>query len=430
MFTGLALETIRLGLKNIHLHKLRSFLTTLGIICGVGAVICMLSIGEGASEAEMSLIKLLGTQNVIVQSVRPEGAQDASEERNNLLEYGLTTRDLELIRGTIPQISRVVPLREVAFEVSYGSTRFPTEVIGAPPEFFEVVHIQVARGRQLNSVDQELAAKVCIIGDELRQKLFAYKDPLGESIFVNSQASGTIPFEIVGVLERVRTAGSPAKGIGERNINGELFIPLSAADARYSDLRVKRGSGSREYSRCMYSDVYVQVAKLDDVVSVSEMLRRALEVRHDKQDFAIHVPLERLRIAEAEKRNRQITLGCIAGISLLVGGIGIMNIMLATVTERTREIGIRRALGAKRRHITVQFLIEAIVLTTTGGIIGIVAGAAGARIITAWVGWPTVIHEWTIIVSFGLAVAVGVFFGIYPAAAAARLDPIEALRHE
>jgi putative ABC transport system permease protein len=430
MFTGLALETIRLGLKNIHLHKLRSFLTTLGIICGVGAVICMLSIGEGASEAELSLIRLLGTQNVIVQSVRPEGAKDASEERSNLLEYGLTPRDLQLVTHTIPRITRVVPLREVAFEVSYGAIRFPTEVVGAPPAFFETVHIKVARGRPLQSVDQEHGAKVCIIGDELRQKLFAYKDPLGECIFVNSQASGIIPFEIVGVLERVLTAGSPAKGIGERNLNSEVFIPLATADDRYSDLRVKRGSGSREYSRCMYSDFYVQVASLEDVISVSEMLRRALEVRHDKLDYAIHVPLERLRIAEAEKRNRQITLGCIAGISLLVGGIGIMNIMLATVTERTREIGIRRALGAKRRHITVQFLIEAIVLTTTGGLIGIVVGALGAKIITTWVGWPTVIHEWTIFVSFGLAVAVGVFFGIYPAAAAARLDPIEALRHQ
>jgi putative ABC transport system permease protein len=430
MFTGLALETVRLGLKDIHLHKLRSFLTTLGIICGVAAVICMLSIGEGASEAEMALIRLLGTQNVIIQSVKPEGARDASEERSNLLEYGLTPRDLELVTKTIPRITNVVPLREVAFEVSYGPTRFPTMVVGAPPTFFDTVHVKVARGRPLQAIDQEQATKVCVIGDELRQTLFAYKDPIGECIFVNSFASGIIPFEIVGVLERVRTAGSPSKGTGERNINSEVFIPLATADARYSDLRVKRGSGSRELSRCMYSDFYVQVASLEDVVHVSEMLRRALEVRHDKLDYAIHVPLERLLIAEAEKRNRQITLGCIASISLLVGGIGIMNIMLATVTERTREIGIRRALGAKRRHITVQFLVEAIVLTTAGGLIGVVFGAAGAKIISTCVGWPTVIHEWTIFVSFGLAVAVGVFFGIYPAAAAARLDPIEALRHQ
>ena len=333
--------------------------------------------------------------------------------------------------GSIPNVSRIVPLREVAFEVSYGAMRYPSEIVGTPPTLFDTVHIGVARGRPLQPIDEERVAKVCVIGDELRQKLFAYKDPIGECISVSGASLGSIPFEIVGILERVQTAGSPAKGIGERNLNSEVFIPLSTADARFSDIRVKRSSGSREYSRCMYSDFYVQVDTLENVVAVSEMLRRALEVHHaDKADYTIHVPLERLRIAETEKRNRQITLGCIAGISLLVGGIGIMNIMLATVTERTREIGIRRALGAKRRHITVQFLIEAIVLTTVGGLIGIIIGSMGAHFITAWVGWPTVIHQWTILVSFGLAVAVGVFFGIYPAASAARLDPIEALRHE
>lgn len=430
MFTGLALETVRLGLKNIHLHKLRSFLTTLGIICGVGAVICMLSIGEGASEAEMALIKLLGTQNVIVKSIRPEGARDVAESSSFLLEYGLTRRDLELVRSTIPGVIQVVPLREVAFEVSYGATRLPASVVATPPTFFEAIQIEVARGRPLKPIDHENLAKVCVIGDQIRRRLFAYEDPIGECILVTSHASGTIPFEIVGVLEEVRTAGSPAKGIGERNLNAEIFIPLSTGDARYSDLQVKRSSGTREYSRCMYSDFYVQAEDLDDVLPVSEMLRRALEIRHEQADYMIYVPLERLQIAEAEKRNRQITLGCIAGISLLVGGIGIMNIMLATVTERTREIGIRRALGAKRRHITVQFLIEAIVLTTVGGVIGIIAGSLGAHLITSWVGWPTVIHQWTVFVSFGLAVAVGVFFGIYPASAAARLDPIEALRHE
>ncbi len=430
MFSGLALETVRLGLKNIHLHKLRSFLTTLGIICGVGAVICMLSIGEGASEAEMALIRLLGTQNVIVQSVRPEGSRDVSEERAMLLEFGLTESDLQLVSATIPQVQRVIPLREVAFEVSFGAAQHNANVVGADPAFFDIVHVSVSRGRTLQALDQQRSAKVCVIGDAVRQRLFAYEDPIGRIISVPNNIAGMLPFEIVGVLERVQTAGSPAKGIGERNLNNDLFIPLSTADALFSDIRVRMTSGSREMTRCTYSDFYVQVATLEQVISVSEMLRQALAHRHTKADYSVKVPLERLRIAENEKRRRQITLGAIAGISLLVGGIGIMNIMLATVTERTREIGIRRALGAKRRHITVQFLIEAIVLTTVGGLIGIATGSAGAHLITRWVGWPTVIHEWTILVSFGLAVAVGVFFGIYPAAAAARLDPIEALRHE
>ncbi len=429
MFNGLGIETIRLGIKNIHLHKLRSFLTTLGIICGVGAVICMLSIQEGASEAEMRLIRLLGTHNVIIQSVKPEGGGDVAEERSHMLEYGITDADLERIRATIPHIHRVVPLREVAFEVSYGATRIPSNVVGTDPAFFETVKVGIGRGRALQQVDEETEANVCVIGDAVRERLFAYEDPIGRSIFVSSYSS-VIPLEVVGVLERVDTAGSPEKGIGERNLNGDIYIPLQTADARYGDMQVKITTGGEELSKCTYSDLYVEVEALDHVLPVSEMLKRAMSHGHRKRDYAVRVPLERLRIAESEKYRRQITLGAIAGISLLVGGIGIMNIMLASVTERTREIGIRRALGAKRRHITFQFLIESIVLTTVGGIIGLLSGWGGALVITHFVGWPTVIHLWVILVSFGLAVAVGVFFGIYPASAAAKLDPIEALRHE
>ncbi|MBP7935224.1 MAG: ABC transporter permease [Phycisphaerae bacterium] len=430
MFTGISAETIRLGIKNILLHKLRSFLTTLGIICGVGAVICMLSISEGASEAEMNLIRLLGTHNVIAKSVKPQAGGDVSEGRSRLLEYGLTEEDLGLMYATIPHIERIVPLREVAFEVCRGPSRYPVTVVGADPAFFETVRIGISQGRTIESLDSTQLAKVCVIGAEVRSRLFAYEDPIGRSIIVNSFTAGTIPYEVIGVLDRVETAGLPARGIGERNLNSEVFIPLATADSRYGDIKVQRSSGTSEYAKCAYSDFYIEVDALEHVREVSEMVHRAISFRHTKQDYTINVPLERLRIAEAEKRRRQITLGTIAGISLLVGGIGIMNIMLATVTERTREIGIRRALGAKRRHIILQFLIEAIVLTTVGGILGIVSGATGAHVITSWVHWPTVIHQWVILVSFGLAVAVGLFFGIYPAAAAARLDPIEALRHE
>jgi len=430
MIAGISIETVRMGLADIRLHKLRSFLTTLGIICGVGAVICMLSISEGASEAEMALIRLLGTHNVIIKSVKPQGTGDVADEQAYLIEYGLTRADLDLITETIPHIRRVTPLREVAFEVSHGPVRYAGNVVGAPPAFFDMVHVELAEGRTLTSLDEDKAAQVCIIGDEIRQELFTFEDPIGRIITVSNLTAGLVPFEVVGVLKRVETAGLPAKGIGERNLNSDVFIPLATADQRYSDLRFKITTGSREYSRIMYSDLYVEADQLENVRGVSDMVRAALQKKHDKLDYSVNVPLERLQIAESEKRRRQITLGCIAGISLLVGGIGIMNIMLATVTERTREIGIRRALGAKRRHITAQFLIEAVVLTTVGGVIGIISGAAGAGIITHWVGWPTIIHEWTILVSFGLAVAVGVFFGIYPAAAAARLDPIEALRHE
>ena len=430
MFSGQMFETIRLAAKNIRLHKLRSLLTTLGIICGVGAVICMLSITEGASEAEMALIRLLGTQNVILQSVKPESSGDLSQEQSYLLVYGLTREDLSRLRETVPRVQRVVPLREVAFEVSYRAKRFAATVVGAEPALFETVHVDVASGVALQPFHEEAAAKVCVIGDEVRARLFAFEDPIGRSISVNSVSSGMIPYKVIGVLERIATAGAPAKGLGGRDMNSEVYIPMTTADWRYSDLLVKGTSGSREFRQCTYSDFYVQVASLEEVIPVSQAIGRVMEYGHSDLDYAIRVPLERLQIAEKKKQQRRITLGCIASISLLVGGIGIMNIMLATVTERTREIGIRRALGAKRRHITMQFLTEAVVLTTVGGIIGVAVGWLGALGITRYVEWPTVIHLWTVLVSFGLAVAVGVFFGIYPAAAAARLDPIEALRHE
>jgi putative ABC transport system permease protein len=429
MYTGLAFATIRLGLKNIRLHKLRSLLTTLGIICGVAAVICMLSISEGGAEAEMALIRLLGTHNIIIRSVKPAETGAISEKQSWGLEYGLTRADLAVIRETAPHVERIVPLREVANEARYGAIRHSAAIVGADPAFFRILQAPVAQGRPLEAIDETEKANVCVIGDEVRNKLFAFEDPIGQSITVSRRWAATVPFTVVGVLSRIETAGSPARGVGDRDLNADVFIPFATADARYGDASVKRRSGTFELTRCVFSDLYVQVDSLENVIPVSEMLRQTLSRLHTKTDYLVKVPLEQLRIAEDIKRRRQITLGCIAGISLLVGGIGIMNIMLATVTERTHEIGIRRALGAKRRHITMQFLIEALILSSVGGLMGVLCGSASALAITHWVGWPTVIHQWTILVSLGLALAVGVFFGIYPAAAASRLDPIDALRH-
>ncbi|HOQ85294.1 MAG TPA: ABC transporter permease [Phycisphaerae bacterium] len=428
MYARMLIETAGMGLKNLRLHKLRSLLTTLGIICGVGAVICMLSVSEGGAEMEMALIRLLGTHNVIIRSVKPASGGNVASDNSRILEYGLTANDLTVIRATIPHVNRVVALREVAFDVRRGAQSFSATVVGADPQFFQMIHINLARGRFLTEVDDRERLQVCIIGDEVRRRLLAFEDPIGQPVFVSDYERGLIPFEVVGVLSRVQTAGSPARGMGDRDVNADVFIPLATSSALYGDLRIKVGRGSREFTRCAYSDFYVEVDDLEHVVPVSGMLRHCLmHPRSGKMDYVIKVPLENLRLAEAEKRRRQVTLGCIGGISLLVGGIGIMNIMLATVTERTHEIGIRRALGAKRRHITGQFLVEALTLSMTGGLIGAGAGWAGAHLITRAVGWPTVIHEWTLIVSLGLALAVGLFFGVYPAVTAARLDPIEAL---
>ncbi|MFQ5491160.1 MAG: ABC transporter permease [Phycisphaerae bacterium] len=426
---ALGAETIWLGLNNLRLHKLRSFLTALGIIFGVAAVVCMLSISEGASADEMRMIKLLGTQNIIVNSVKPERAGQASEGNTTLLDYGVRREDLRLIAGTIPHIQEIIPLKTVAHEVRFGGHRFDGPVVGVTPAFFESINISVATGRALCDQDTEHMNNVCVIGDEVRQELFAYQDPVGQSIFA-IRYGNTVPYTVVGVLEPVETAGAPARGVEERNLNREILIPYATAELRYADTTMRRTSGTREFFRVELSGLYITAQDLDKVEPVSQMVKRVFEKNHRKGDYEIRVPLARLKLAEKKARNQKMLLGFIAGISLLVGGIGIMNIMLATVTERTREIGIRRALGAKRQDITAQFLIETVVLSTVAGLLGIALGWSAAWAINEIANWDTIVKPWTMVVSFSLSVLVGIFFGMYPAAAAARLDPIEALRHE
>jgi putative ABC transport system permease protein len=313
----------------------------------------------------------------------------------------------------------------------HGARRFEGAALGTTVNFFQVVNVHVARGRPLADVDRGFHNQVCVIGAEVARSLFGHEDPLGQTITVNSRSTGLIPYEVVGVLADVVKAGSPAKGMGTaRDINRDLYVPLSTVDLRYGDLKVKWTRGSREIKRVQFSDVYLSVDEQENVLAVSKQTERTLRHGHRDQDYTITVPLELLRQAEQAKRLWQIVLGSIAGISLLVGGIGIMNIMLASVTERTREIGIRRALGAKRYHITAQFLVETLILSVAGGLIGIAVGISFARLVTLTFGMQTIIPWWGVFLSFGVSAMVGISFGLYPARAAAELDPIEALRYE
>jgi putative ABC transport system permease protein len=232
---------------------------------------------------------------------------------------------------------------------------------------------------------------------------------------------------VVGILAQVLAAGNPAKGLAARDINRDVYIPLATADLRYGDWKVSVQGMSREFKDVQFSDVYVHVEPQEQVLAVSRMVDRVLQHQRKEQDYTITVPLELLQQAEQLKRNSQIVLGSIAGISLLVGGIGIMNIMLASVTERTREIGIRRALGARRAHITAQFLIQTLILSVLGGVAGIGLGIGLAHLVTVVVRWQTIIPLWGVALSFLVSALVGIVFGLYPARAAARLDPIEAL---
>jgi putative ABC transport system permease protein len=425
----LSLETIQLGIRNVWLHKLRSFLTSLGIIFGVAAVICMLSISEGASADEMRMIELLGTKNIIVNSIRPRQTSSTTAGDTRMLEFGVQRADVSMIEKTVPHVRAIVPLKTVAYRVRNDEFQSAADIVGTTPEFFEVVNVHVGSGRALSQVDMRPDANVCVIGSEIRHELFPLSDPVGATLMVD-RSPGLVPFTVIGVLGNVRTAGAPERGVEERNVNREVYIPITAAQSQFGDITVRRQSGSREMTKSDFSGLYVAVSEIELVEPVSQMVKRVFAMNHPDLDYEIRVPLERLQMAEKKKRNNQIILGFIAGISLLVGGIGIMNIMLATVTERTREIGIRRALGARQRHITVQFLIETVVLSTTGGLVGVILGVVGSNLLSRWAEWQPIVSLWSVLVSFFLSILVGIFFGTYPAISAAKLDPIEALRHE
>jgi len=422
-------ETLLLGINNLRLHKLRSLLTALGIIFGVAAVICMLSVSEGVTADELRMIQLLGTRNIILTSVKPPETTQVAEGNTRLQEYGITYADQRLIEQTVPHVARIVPLKSVGERVRRHARQMNARVVGTTPEFFECVNVRAARGRLLAAVDDADKKNVCVIGRTVQERLFAFDDPIGESVFVE-RFEGTVPYTVIGVLSHVQTAGAPQRGVEERNLNEEIFIPYATATSRYGDTERSLGGG-REFLKMELAGLYISVDELDNVLPVSTMIARCLERNHAQKDYDMRVPLQTLQLAERKKRNSQYLLGFIAGISLLVGGIGIMNIMLATVTERTREIGIRRALGARRIHITVQFLIETVVLSTAGGLLGVTLGYIGSKIISQIADWgDAIVRPWAVIISFGLSVMVGIFFGLWPAMKAARLDPIEALRYE
>ncbi len=417
---------LRLGIKSLWLHKLRSVLTVLGIVFGVCSVIAMLAIGEGASYEAQEQIKQLGSQNIIVKSVKPPQDESVSAEQSIAIEYGLTYQDAERMTYTIPSVQVIVPMRAIRRDIWFGTRRVDGQVIGTVPWYPEIAKSQVQFGRFLNAVEMQSAKNVCVLGAAIADKLFSYENPLGKAVKVGGDY-----YRVIGVMQE-KSKANP--GNGEKttveNLNYEVFIPLTAAKSRFGELLVRRSSGTQEFERVQLHQIIVQVNQLEQVTETAAILQQMLSIFHKKQDYELVVPLELLRQAERTKRIFSIVLGSIAAISLLVGGIGIMNIMLASVTERTREIGIRRALGAKRRDIITQFLTETVILSGSGGMIGIVIGVTIPFLITKFAHMATIVTLWSLLLAFCISAAVGVIFGLYPAYRAANMDPIEALRHE
>jgi putative ABC transport system permease protein len=430
-------EIIRLGLTNIRLHLLRSALTALGIILGVAAVITMVSIGEGKTRAALSQLERLGARNIIVRSVKPpEAAQGQGQQRGWVVSYGITRSDLKILEQQFTDAVNITPLKSVGAEVIHLETKQTSQAYGVTPELLDVARLRVARGRFITTPDVEDRVGVAVLGSQVAKDLYPTVDPLGKTLRIDHQV-----FDIVGVMAPVGLAGGAGSALVGRDLNNDVYLPITTARDRFNDLIVRRESGSSSQENVEISEIYYEAPTRDRVVMDAERLERFFEARHPGlRDIDIVVPYELLETAKREALQSNILLGAIAGISLLVGGIGIMNIMLATVTERTREIGVRRALGATRNHVVLQFLVETGVISTLGGLLGVVLGviltfgiAAAAPYIAERMGIDAIhasLTGWSILLSFVVAVVTGIVFGIYPAIVAARQDPIVALRHD
>jgi len=439
------LRTWQLGMKSLFVHPLRSLLTVLGIFIGVASVVWLLAIGEGISRKAQEQIEGLGATNIIIRSIKPpeESIENAGGTRS-IIPYGLTRDDFERLVETIPTINRALPIRETRYRFGYLGRNIEGRLVGCTPEYAEVNNLEIDRGRFLSDTDNREKWNHGVLASGTAERLFPIENPIGRAIRIEES------FYIVVGTTKER---SPTAGIGgslaAQDFNNDVYIPIDTFWSRIGDFIFTRRSGSFQGERVELSQITLRVDEVKNVMETAELVKETLRRQHRGKDYGVTVPLELLEQARTTRMMFIIFMGLIAAISLVVGGIGIMNIMLATVTERTREIGIRRALGAKRSDIIRQFLIETISLSVVGGLTGILGGLTCRPVMEAlrsglervapdMIGQlPEVIRTvtpvivpWSIPLAFGISVTIGVIFGIYPAMRAAAMDPIEALRHE
>ncbi len=415
-------RNIWLGIENVLLHKLRSFLTMLGVVFGVGSVVAMLSVGEGASKEALEQIRKLGSNNIIVSAIKSAEEEATTTQHSHMSIYGLTYEDQLRIAESFSNIKKTAPAKLMRKGSRLRERAMELRVVGTTPEWFELVPREVIAGRVLLPADQDKQAPVAVLTEFGARKILAIESTIGQTIRI-----GGDEFEIVGII---KSESGQAGNIQIPDQQIDVYIPMEVARKYFGDITFIRTSGSRTLEKVELHQIIVQVDDTKNVESTAGAIEEMLKRFHKKKDYVVSVPLALLKQAEATKRTFNIVLGSIAGISLLVGGIGIMNIMLASVTERTREIGIRRAIGAKRRQIVIQFLIETVVLSTTGGIIGLGVGTLIPFLITYFSGMMTVLTLAGVLLPLLISMTIGIVFGLYPAMHAAKVDPIVALRHE
>lgn len=414
-------RNIQLGIKTLWLHRLRSGLTILGVVFGVASVIAMLAVGEGASQDAIEQIRKLGSRNIILNSVKPSSDSSAGSQNNRVSVYGLLYDDNYRLQETIPTIRRTAPARQLQKTARMGDIAMDLRVVGTTSAWFELVQRERIAGRVFDERDVEESRPVCVLTEQGARRLLAGESTIGETVRIGGQI-----FEVIGIVATESATG----GVQTPDQPTDAYIPLSTCRDRFGEMIIEMSSGSRTFEMVELHQIVVEVDDEQNVTATADTIEAMLERFHKEKDYQMNVPLALLRQAEATKKRFSIVLGAIAGISLLVGGIGIMNIMLASVTERTREIGVRRAIGAKRSQIVGQFLVETTVLSALGGLLGIAVGVALPGLITQFSGMATVVTLWSLVLSVGISLGVGLVFGIYPAMRASRLDPITALRHE
>jgi putative ABC transport system permease protein len=411
------LPELQQGFDNLRAHKLRSALTMLGMIFGVAAVIAMLSIGAGAQQQVIAFIEQLGVHNVIVEA--REAGDNQALQKIRKVSAGLSFQDLRSIQsnvdGLVASTARKKLLPTKLLPKPQGDVPM---VYGVSPPYQQIAGLRVTRGRFFNDEEDKAAAPVCVLGQAATAGLFGGADPLGQFVKVNQQW-----FRVIGVAGPQLTAQADVAGLPAQDRNNLIYIPLFSSILRLED--------SMSWQKDEIDAVYVTLAPAANVVSAGAVMRGLLDTSHrGASDFTVIVPAELLAEQQRTKRLFEIVMVAIASISLLVGGIGIMNIMLASVMERTREIGVRRAIGATRRAIVRQFLVETTMITVTGGFVGTVVGIVLSQLVAYFAGWSTIVSLTSVAVACVVSVSIGIVFGLYPAMRAAELDPVKALHYE
>lgn len=437
------LQSLVLGIKSLWLHPMRSLLTVLGIFIGVSSVIWLLAISKGIGDEAKRQIEMLGADKIMVRSVKPPSEKLSPQ---GLTPYGLTRDEFDMLVATIPTIKSAIPIREMRRQFQAGRQTVDGRLVGCTAEYLDANKLQVARGRFLSEVDNLREENCCVLASRVAERLFPVEDPLGKRVYLPENQDFYV---VIGILQPRNASAAIGGSMAAQDFSNDVYIPIRTLQRRIGDMVMSMSASSREGEIIELNQITLQVASVADVRRTATLVEQALASHKRMEDITVVIPLELLEQARTMQAMFMMFMGMIAAISLLVGGIGIMNIMLATVTERTREIGIRRALGAKRSDIIRQFLVETSVLSVVGGTCGILFGllcgpavSVARYFANAWIPetmaqlpdvvrtvQPAIVPE-SIPVAFYISLVVGIIFGIYPAFRAARMNPIEALRHE